>query len=89
MSSPTKAFLRRKGRESSSVLEARCLGTWHWSPGGFLESSWSLVYIGVLKKFDLILFTVNRMDELVSKREGKQIKVKFLLLHLFIWDATR
>jgi hypothetical protein len=48
-----------------------------WRPDGFLESCWPSGYVGVMKKFVVILmkkFHSKRIDELAIKSEGRQAK---------------
>jgi hypothetical protein len=52
----------------------------YWSPGRFLESCWSSVYIRIPKKVGFNTSCSNTIDELVSKSEGEQAKSKTLLL---------
>lgn len=64
-------------------LQVSAVPVWSWSPEVFLEPRWSLVYVGILKKWALIALKEglsNRIDELVNKSEGKQAKDKSFLL---------
>ena len=67
----------RKSQEPGgcSEVDVSTVPVWCWRPGGFLESCWFSVYVGVMKKNVLILmkkFHNNRIDELAIKGKGQQ-----------------
>lgn len=58
-------------------LDVSALPVWHQRPRGFLDSFWSLVCVGTPYKLGLMSmkeYFRNRINELVSKSEGKEEK---------------